>query len=104
MSVDPERKKSILNYKRPQTVKQVCSFIGGVGWVSRFIDKFADKAAPLTDLIKGAKTKNAKITWNDKAEAAFRSLRNAMINPPILAICDYSKQFRLYTDASDIAG
>lgn len=104
LSIDPERIKAIRNYKQPVTVKQVRSFIGAVGWVSRFIIKFAEKSAPLIDLIKGAKTKNAKITWNDRAETAFQSLKDGMINPPILIMCDYNKAFKLYTDASDIAG
>lgn len=104
LEIDPERKKAIINYKKPVTVKQIRSFLGAVGWVSRFIKNYADKSAPLIELIKGAKSKSTKVKWTPKADEAFLVLKNEMISDTVLTMCDYNKQFKLYTDASDIAG
>lgn len=104
LEIDPERKKAIQNYKKPVTVKQVRSFLGAVGWISRFIAHFADKSAPLIELIKGTKKKTAKVKWTEEAERAFQVLKDEMTSETVLSMCDYEKQFHLYTDASDLAG
>ena len=54
---------------------------------------------PLINLTR----KNVKFNWNDECDKAFETIKNALLNPPILAFPDPNKRFILYTDASDKA-
>ena len=50
------------------------------------------------------KTKNkGKIQWNAEAEAAFRRLKETLIEKVTLAFPDFKKPFYLTTDASSVA-
>ena len=40
--------------------------------------------------------------WNSEAEDAFQKLKDIMINFPILALPDFSQEFVIETDASDL--
>lgn len=101
LSANPSRITAILDIPQPTTTKEVRRFIGAAGWYRRFINDFAGITAPLTDLTKG---EARKIEWNDKAETAFVTLKEKLTTAPILAMCDYSKPFKIYSDASLIAG
>ncbi|KAJ8046946.1 hypothetical protein HOLleu_05792 [Holothuria leucospilota] len=54
-------------------------------------------AAPLTKLLK----KNEKFDWTDNCQAAFESLKKALMSSPVLIAPDFEKQFKLAVDASD---
>lgn len=97
-----ERVRPILEYPRPRTVKEMRRWVGLVGWYRRFIANAAELLAPLTDLMKGES--KAPIQWNEEAEMAFINTKRALLSPAILASPDYSLPFKIYTDASLIAG
>ncbi len=50
--VDPEKVISILDWKQPQNVKEVRSFLGLAGYCRRFVPKFSVIAAPMTQLTR----------------------------------------------------
>jgi len=56
-------------------------------------------AAPLTDMLK----KNASFTWNEQANAAFLHIKSLLASDPILKPPDFSKDFEIAVDASDVA-
>jgi hypothetical protein len=70
-----------------------------VGFYSRFIPDYSHKTAVLHAL----KKKGVKFEWNDDHQKAFEGLKLALIEPPVLQIPDFSKEFVLATDASDVA-
>ena len=89
----------MLNAPRPETKKQLRSFLGLVGFYRRFVPHFATIAAPLTELTrKGSPT---KLLWDAAHERAFVSLRKAITSHPVLQLPDYTKVFVLQTDASN---
>ena len=45
--------QAIVDYPRPETKKQVRSFLGLVRYYRKFIPNFSEQAAFLTDLTKG---------------------------------------------------
>eukprot|EP00834_Sanchytrium_tribonematis_P002480 NODE_77_length_23806_cov_0.393892.p8 type:complete len:202 gc:universal NODE_77_length_23806_cov_0.393892:9013-9618(+) len=49
---DPARIQPIVDYPRPQTVKQIKTFLGMVSFYRGHIHQFADKAVPLYNLLK----------------------------------------------------
>ena len=92
----PEKISTIKNYPRPQDKKEILSFLGLVGYYRKFIKDFSKIAGPLHDLAR----RNATFIWTTSHETAFCTLRNALINPPVLAYPDYDKPYILETDAS----
>ena len=63
------------------------------------MQNFAYIANPLTTLLH----KGVKFKWTDKCQAVFDYLKQALTMPPILVFPDFSKQFCLYTDVSNIS-
>ena len=52
VSVDPSKVEAVLNWKRPVTVTEICSFLGLAGYYRRFILNFSRIALPLTKLTR----------------------------------------------------
>lgn len=98
VAMDPEKQRAIKDYPRPKNVKDVRSFLGLTGFYRRFIDGYSDKAKPLTLLQK----KGADFVWTPEAEAAFKTLKEALQTGPILKYPDFAKHFVVATDASNV--
>ena len=60
---------------------------------------FSKIAKPLNALTR----KHAKFAWTQEAQSAFETLKQSLLQAPLLAFPDISKPFRLYTDASQYA-
>ena len=92
----PEKVQAIVEWPRPQCLKDVRSFIGLCNYYRRFIRKFSEIARPLTDLTKG------KVTWQweEAQQKAFEGLKRAMATAPVLHYPDFDQQFVITTDAS----
>lgn len=41
--------------------------------------------------------------WGDVEERAFQKLKDALVSAPVLRMPDYSRDFIVETDASDVA-
>ncbi|WVZ97665.1 LOW QUALITY PROTEIN: hypothetical protein U9M48_043179, partial [Paspalum notatum var. saurae] len=97
VAVDPSKVESVLNWKQPETVTEIRSFLGLAGYYHRFIKDFSKTAKPMTSLTK----KNAKYSWSPNCEEAFQSLKRSLTTAPVLAQPDVTKPFDVYCDASD---
>ncbi|XP_078240057.1 uncharacterized protein LOC144586137 [Pogona vitticeps] len=91
--------EAVRDWPRPNTKKKVKSFLGLVGYYRKFIPRFSEIAAPLTDLTR--KTAEDRIPWTSDCEAAFQRLKEALINYPVLRAPDFDREFIIYTDASN---
>ena len=96
VSVNPEKTEAITKMLRPHNKKTLKSALGMFSFYRKFIKGYADIARPLTKLL----AKDARFTWGDLQEEAFRTLKEKMTSPPILKYPDLSKPFVLITDAS----
>ncbi|WVZ48672.1 hypothetical protein U9M48_000091 [Paspalum notatum var. saurae] len=96
VAVDPSKVEDVLNWKQPETVTEIRSFLGLAVYYRRFIKDFSKTAKPMTSLTK----KNAKYLWDPKCEEAFTSLKKSLTSAPILAQPDVTKPFDVYCDAS----
>ena len=79
--------------------KQVCAFLGLVGYYRKFIKNFVKIAKPLTVLTH----MDVKFEWMESHCCAFMKLKDAIIQAPILRYPDTTKPYIVYTDASDNA-
>jgi hypothetical protein len=99
VKVLPERVEAIEQFPQPKNLKAVRRFLGMAGFYARFVQDFSKIAEPLHAL----KRKNAKFEWGEKQQQAFDQLKAALATPPVLQIPDFSKEFVLVCDSSDIA-
>ncbi|WVZ84564.1 hypothetical protein U9M48_031589 [Paspalum notatum var. saurae] len=96
VAVDPSKVEDVLNWKQPETVTEIRSFLGLAGYYRRFIKDFSKTVKPMTSLTK----KNAKYLWYPKCEEDFTSLKQSLTSAPVLAQPDVTKPFDVYCDAS----
>jgi len=105
VSMDQSRVTAILEWPTPKNHKEVQIFLGFTNFYRRFIDKYSQIAGPLSSLLKGGKEGKyfGPFLWDTGTEQAFRKLRDAFAQAPLLAHFDPLKKSRVETDASDYA-
>jgi hypothetical protein len=73
--------------------------MGMVGFYSRFIPGYSDKAIALHRLTK----KGTPSVWGQDQQKAFEQLKRGLCEAPVLQVPDFTRDFVLSTDASDTA-
>ena len=91
----PAKTEAIRAMHPPVNPKQVCAFLGLVGYYRKFIKNFAKIAKPLTMLMQ----MDVKFEWKERHQNAFMELKEAIIQAPILQYLDTTKPYIVYTDA-----
>lgn len=99
ISIEERNIKAVTSFPIPKTVRQVRSFLGFANYYRDFIEKFAEHAKPLTNLTK----KGVKFIWTPECTKAMQYFTNCITSAPILQPPDFSKEFILTCDASNIA-
>jgi hypothetical protein len=95
ISVDPSKVQEVMDWKPPNSVHQICSFLGLAGYYRRFIPDFSRIAKPMTELLK----KGVKFVWSEACEKSFHTLRQHLTSAPVLVQLDNSKPFEVFCDA-----
>jgi RNase H-like domain found in reverse transcriptase/Reverse transcriptase (RNA-dependent DNA polymerase) len=99
LRMDPTKIKVIEDWPRPESVTEVRSFLGLVQFFRRFISRFYEIAAPLTNLTK---KNNSVSNWESSCDKAFETLKEAVKSAPVLQSPDWKKPFRCHVDASQL--
>ena len=96
IAVDPGKVKDVLNWRPPNDVSEIRSFLGLASYYRRFIEGFSKLAKPMTALLE----KNAKFEWSNQCQASFEELKKRLTTAPVLILPDLNKKFSIYCDAS----
>jgi hypothetical protein len=95
VSTDPVKISAIADWETPQSVTQLRSFLGLAGYYRRFIKHFGIICRPLHDLLK-----KGNFHWTEIHDIACKTLQQALISAPVLALPNFKESFTLETDAS----
>ena len=95
----PGKVEKVQNWLVPKDVKDVRGFLGLAGYYRRFIKNFAQMALPMTKLT----CKATKFEWKEEQQRSFDQLKEALTTAPVLCKPDYTKEWVLEVDASDLA-
>ena len=106
VATDPNKIAAVAQWKCPETVKELKSFLGFASYYRRFVSVFSQIASPLNSLAakltsKDKRVKNSiKPHWTKTCHAAFQTLKQKLTAAPVLAYADFNKPFILDIDAS----
>lgn len=99
LEVDERKTLCIEKYPVPKNLKALQRFIGFVNFYRKYIPEFSRIALPLYKLCK----KDVPYVWNERAQIAFDTLRQKLMNPPVLAYPRFDLPFVVISDASNYA-
>ncbi len=98
MTPDPKKVLAIQELEAPSNPGEVRSFLGMVGYVSRFIPNYSTITAPLRELV----CKSAPWAWEKRHQDAVDNLKLALKSAPVLAYFDPNKDTEIAVDASPV--
>lgn len=98
VSPDPKKVTALKEASPPSNAAEVHSLLGMLNYSSRFIKDFASLTEPLRRLI----AKDAAWEWNNEQQAAFDSLKSALMESTVMAYFDPEKDIEIITDASPV--
>ena len=99
VSVEPRKVQSIVEWATPTSCTEVRRFTGLANYYRRFVEGYAEVAAPLTALGSPA----ARFRWTREEQASFDALKLALSSAPVLRTFDPGRRAVLTTDASSVA-
>ncbi|GFY13116.1 retrovirus-related Pol polyprotein from transposon opus [Trichonephila clavipes] len=100
----PEKVQAIFNYKLPETIHDLRTFLGMINFYRRYLKDAAKTQAPLHELLKGAKKKDRrKVHWTDDTRRSFEKCKTDLAEAALLSFPRSGLPLSLCTDASDFA-
>ena len=80
--------------------------LGMAGYLRKFAPNHSSVLAPISDLLRysrfrSKKARRLKVPWDQAQTEAMETLINLLTSPPILALPDWNRPFRLHTDFSE---
>ena len=99
MSPDPKKVQVVLDWPTPTSATEVRQFLGLVSYYRRYIQHFANIAAPLYCLTQAGTT----FLWDKDCSDAFATLKQRLTEAPVLVYPTFgskASEFVLQTDAS----
>ena len=99
MRPDPKKIKAITDWPVPVDVKGLRKFLGLAAYLHKYSRNYAEMTVHLSRLF----SKDEKWLWNADYQRSFNSIKQSLMQSPILAIADQGRPFHVVCDASDFA-
>lgn len=94
---DPEKVSTVANWPIPSSTRQIRAFLGLTSYYQKFISRYAEVVAPITDLLRKQSS-----GLHDAAGEAFIQLKKLLTSAPMLAYSDFSQPFMVETDTCKV--
>ena len=98
ISADPKKVQAITNLPPPTNVAEVRSLLGMANYCSRFIAAYATLTQPLRELTQN----NMPWEWSQRQDHALQQLKTALVQAPVTAYFDPSRNTEVSVDASPV--
>jgi hypothetical protein len=95
--IDPDRVEAIQALSLPRSKKEVQAFLGRINFLRRFVSNFAELVKHITAMLR----KGHEIRWTAESRGSFAQIKKALTEAPVLISPDYSKDFLIFSFASD---
>eukprot|EP00253_Pinus_taeda_P009867 PITA_09867 len=99
IQVDPAKIEIILSLPIPKIQREVRGFLGHVGYYRRFIDNFSRIATPIFQLL----AKYSEFSWSTTCPQSFETLKEKLVQAPVLRGANWCLPFYISSDASNTA-
>lgn len=105
----PKKIEAIVEYKVPNTLRGLRSFLGLAGYYRRFVKDYAAIAKPITKFLRGEnghvgtrQSKHIEICLDEDAINAFEKIKKILSSEDVLLLYpNFEEPFDLTTDASE---
>ncbi|KAL0150076.1 hypothetical protein M9458_054735, partial [Cirrhinus mrigala] len=95
--MDEGKVEAVISWPEPKSIKELQRFLGFANFYRRFIKGYSQITSSITNLLKGhPKT----LTWTPDASKAFKNLKKAFTQAPLLTHPDPDLPFVVEVDAS----
>ena len=97
MSPDGSKIRAVTEWPKPVDAGDVRQFLGLASYYRRYINHFADLAAPLHQLTHN----NVEFQWTEECNKTFESLKSQLTQAPILVFPRFDRHASRYNDLAD---
>ena len=99
----PSKVEAIVNVPAPETVSQLRSFLGMTNFFASHIPLYSERAAALTDLLKGTTNGRQRVAWTLACEEGFQDLKQTLCEAPVLRHFNPKLRTAIHVDGSQKA-
>ena len=93
---DPEKVSAILNMPNPTNRSELETLLGMITYLTKFNKNLSDITSPMRELLRN----DTDWCWEKRQSEAFRQVKTALTQTPVLSYYDRNKPVRLQVDAS----
>ena len=98
----PENVRAITQFPKPQTIVELCRFLGLVNFYRCSLPHAAESQVPLHQYLhESRRNDKRRVVWTKDAEEAFDQIKKNLANATLLPHPAVGLEMRLVTDASD---
>ena len=94
---DPVKMQAIRDFPVPRKIDELRRFLGMVNYMSKFLPQATNVLHPLYNLLK----KDVPWIWSESQTNAFESIKEMIVDSPVLSFYDPNKELTLENDASE---